>query len=549
MAEFRNICSHVVVRKWVDIEPMMEFRCFVVNGRVTAISQYYSTIFFPELASKKDHLAAAIIDKLERQVYPRLRSSHGGDPPLIIDFCFTRTNDLLVVEVNPWGESTHACLFDWRTDAKLLHENKGEAVVRIRDAPLVLSEGDRIRLAEFLDATSTTTATVTNTTSNNGTNPLNYGIIGCGMMGREHIQNIKLVGAIVVAIFEPDATQRSLAKELVPNALFVDTLDALLLVEGLTAVVIASPNHCHLENLTTIARVKPSLHILCEKPLCTSLEQAKALREVLRTLRTAGSAVWCAMEYRYMPPVAALLERSLSGHETGGTCVVSMREHRYPFLPKVGDWNRFSRNTGGTLTEKCCHFWDLMRVIMGRDDPIRIFASGGMNANHLDETYNGERPDILDNAFVVLEFPGNRRAMLELCMFAEGGRYQEEIACIGPRGKLEVRVPGPSRFWPPHLGEAPVAQLIYSPREPKGPQMLEIPVPAHLLAAGDHNGSTYFQHLGFASIVKGEKTPKDVEVTAEDGLKAVLIGLAAEQSARTGMSIDLASGPFNLNDN
>ena len=66
--------------------------------------------------------------------------------------------------------------------------------------------------------------------------------------------------------------------------------------------------------------------------------------------------------------------------------MVSLREHRFPFLEKVGDWNRFEDNTGGTLVEKCCHFFDLMNQVMpGR--PERVYASGSQMVNHLDESY------------------------------------------------------------------------------------------------------------------------------------------------------------------
>ena len=37
--------------------------------------------------------------------------------------------------------------------------------------------------------------------------------------------------------------------------------------------------------------------------------------------------------------------------------------------------------------------------------------------------------------------------MLELCMFAEGSRYQEEISVVGKSGKIEALVPDPGRFW------------------------------------------------------------------------------------------------------
>lgn len=121
-------------------------------------------------------------------------------------------------------------------------------------------------------------------------------------------------------------------------------------------------------------------------------------------------------------------------------------------------------------------------------------------------------------------------------MFAEGSRYQEEICAVGPTGKIEALVPGPGRFWPDHLGAAPVPQVIVSPRMPKGPRIVDVPVEAALLEAGDHNGSTYYQHERFNAVVRGEGQP---EVTLSDGMKAVRIGLAAQQSAATGQAVVL----------
>jgi hypothetical protein len=138
--------------------------------------------------------------------------------------------------------------------------------------------------------------------------------------------------------------------------------------------------------------------------------------------------------------------------------------------------------------------------------------------NHIDERYDGQAPDIWDNAYVIVDFARGSRAMLELCMFAEGSRYQEEISAVGPSGKIEALVPGPGRFWPQKLGAPPVPQLIISPRHPKGPFTSEIPVDPALLEAGDHNGSTFYQHQRFNAVLRGEGR---VEVTLQDGAKAV----------------------------
>ncbi|WP_428526628.1 Gfo/Idh/MocA family protein [Roseibium sp.] len=356
-----------------------------------------------------------------------------------------------------------------------------------------------------------------------------YGVIGCGMMGQEHLRNIALLpDTEVVVIFEPDVGMAEQAARFAPHAKLVDSVDAVLSVDELDCILIASPNHCHVPQMEEIRQKRP-LPLLVEKPLFTDPKDIAAL-EAFKASYPAP--VWVAMEYRYMPPIAALIEQAETA--TGGIKMLTIREHRFPFLDKVGSWNRFNRYSGGTFVEKCCHFFDLMRLII-MSEPVRVMASAGQDANHKEELYDGETPDILDNGYVIVDFENGARAMLELCMFAEGSRYQEEVSAVGPAGKIEALVPGPGRFWPRDLGEPPVPQLIVSPRNPKGPRQIDIPVDPTILDAGDHNGSTFYQHQHFVAVVRGEKT--DVEVSLEDGRKAVEMGLAAQQSARTGQAV------------
>lgn len=370
-------------------------------------------------------------------------------------------------------------------------------------------------------------------------NQTRYGLIGCGMMGQEHLHNIALLpGVEVAAVFEPDAGMGDIARRLAPQARMVQRIEDVFATPGLDAILVTSPNHCHAAQLAAIVAQCP-VPILVEKPVCVSVSEARALE----TLAEARVPIWVGMEYRYMPAIAKMIEQVKQQPPSAAPVMLSVREHRYPFLPKVGNWNRFSQNTGGTLVEKCCHFFDLMRLIM-KADPVRLFASGSMNHNHRDEVYDGRPSDILDNAYVVLDFPEQRRAMLELCMFAEASEYQEEITAVGASGKITCRVPGPSRFWPEAImGPQPTAELVIEHREPRRRERQDIPVDPVLLKAGDHNGSTFYQHEKFLSVVRGTGT---VEVTLADGINAALIGLAAEHSAATGATIDLTAGPYRL---
>lgn len=356
---------------------------------------------------------------------------------------------------------------------------------------------------------------------------LRYGIIGAGMMAREHVRNLALIpGSHVTAISDPDkGSQEGCASE-VANKLGGDpkvfTDHKALIASGLVdALIIVSPNDTHKAILDDIFAAKTKLAVLCEKPIVT---RAADIAPLAAAAKAHGRPVWTAMEYRYMPPVAELIGEVRRG-TVGRLQMLSIREHRFPFLPKVGDWNRFNERTGGTLVEKCCHFFDLMRLIV-QSEAVRVYASGAADVNHRDERYGGRTPDILDNAFVIVEFANGVRASLDLCMFAEGAYFQEEITATGDKARIEAFVPGVTRFWQTGDKERD-AEIEISPRAPQGPIRRKVHVDEAVLKAGDHHGSTYFQHLGFRRAVL-EGAP--VDVTVEDGLKAVAIGLAGERA-------------------
>lgn len=346
---------------------------------------------------------------------------------------------------------------------------------------------------------------------------IRYGIVGCGMIAQEHIANLKLIpGAEVVAIAEPVAdciamTKASLGAGADAVRVYA-TAAELAAAGGLDAVIVASPNHTHRAVLEPL--FDAGFNILCEKPIATTIADA---RWIVERAEAAQGIFWTAMEYRYMPPAAEFIGQ-IHGGRIGMLRMLAMREHRFPFLPKVGDWNRFSENTGGTMVEKCCHFFDLMRLIV-QSEAVRVYCSGAMDVNHLDERYDGRTPDIIDNSYTTVDFANGVRAMLDLSMFADGAENQEELTAVGDTARLDCLIP--------------TGDLVYSPRMgfvwPKAPERSHVAVDKAVLAAGHHHGATFFEHQKFAAAVRGEGT---VEVTAHDGLMAVAIGTAAEISAR-----------------
>ncbi|MCQ8279148.1 Gfo/Idh/MocA family oxidoreductase [Acetobacteraceae bacterium KSS8] len=346
---------------------------------------------------------------------------------------------------------------------------------------------------------------------------MRFGIVGTGLMAQEHIRTLALVpGLQVAALADPVPDSIAWARHTLgagsEDVPAFDSVEAMLGAGGLDAVIVCSPNHTHHDVLDSL--LATDLHILCEKPLCTTVADARAVAE--RAEARARGVFWVAMEYRFMPPVRSFID-DLHDGRVGTLRRVALHEHRFPFLRKVGDWNRFNRNTGGTMVEKCCHFFDLMRHMV-RAEPVRVFCSGAADVNHRDELYGGEVPDIIDNSYTIVEFDNGARAMLDLCMFADGAEEQERITAIGDAAMLEVGIPSGAK--------------IFSPRVPlDAPKRIErehVPVDARALAAGNHHGASYGQLLAFLDAANGRGP---VQVTARDGLSAVAIGVAAERSA------------------
>jgi myo-inositol 2-dehydrogenase / D-chiro-inositol 1-dehydrogenase len=361
---------------------------------------------------------------------------------------------------------------------------------------------------------------------------IRYGIIGCGSMGREHMLNLYAMGgAEVTAIADPHGPSREAAATLC-DAWRPRTFERhadLLASDLCDALVIAAPNHTHAALLRDALATE--LPILIEKPLVTTVEDGL---DLLQRERGRKAITWVAQEYRYMPPVAEMI-RLAHGGEVGRLHQVGIREHREPFYPKVGDWNRFSANTGGTLVEKCCHYFNLMELIL-RERALRVFASGAQRVNHLDERYEGRVPDVLDSAYVIVEYPSGARAMLDLCMFAENSVDNEQIVIVGDEGKLESLLPsltlhhgrradwGRREVWgqPSGTGRGVSVRRVWD---------------TNIRYAGQHFGASYIEHQKFAQALR-EGTP--AEIPLDEGLRAVAVGLAAHRSIATGAPVAMA---------
>jgi hypothetical protein len=120
----------LIVREFVEIPIEGEFRGFVYNNKLNALSQYYADCFFPEIASEtqKKKIEERVLTFFEQEIKDSLKhlSSY------IVDFVVT-DKYVKVVELNPFSKSTGACLFDWDKDKQIIEEGPFEFRVNTKE--------------------------------------------------------------------------------------------------------------------------------------------------------------------------------------------------------------------------------------------------------------------------------------------------------------------------------------------------------------------------------------------------------------------------------
>lgn len=352
-----------------------------------------------------------------------------------------------------------------------------------------------------------------------------FNIIGSGIIGMEHIRVTLLEGrATINGIYDvsPKSAEsgRTVFRQLRPDdpLKIYDSLEAACTDPAADALIICTPNYTHFEVLkTAVTSGKP---ILLEKPMATTVSDAF---EIVRMSADYESFLQVGLQYRYKAIYQEAIAAALRQKTIGAIKTISILEHRPPFLDKVGQWNKFSRYSGGTLVEKCCHYFDLFNYF-SESRPREVYAVGDMDVNFTEFEYQGKRADILDDAFVTVRYENGVKAMFNLCMFAP--LFYEEITICGDEGRLRASekddfITGQRLKTEFQINRS--ARPSYA-SQPHYPAVIE---------QSGHNGATFFEHLNFVENLQGN--PVDT-VTAGvlDGFWSVAVGAAAELSAKEG---------------
>ena len=356
-----------------------------------------------------------------------------------------------------------------------------------------------------------------------------FSCIGTGTMGQEHIRVTDFEGrATIHGVYDPETlsvenAKRAHSKFSDEPLTVYDSVEAACNDDAVDAVIICTPNYTHVDIVRTAAA--SGKHVLVEKPVATTIADAWEIAQIADAYENVFQV---GLQYRYKAIYREAIHEALVRGTLGDIKTIGMAEHRMPFLDKVGQWNKFGRYSGGTLVEKCCHYFDLINLF-AQSRPKSVYASGSMAVNFKEFEHDEGKSDILDNALVVIEYDNGVRASFSLVMFAP--MFYEEVVLCGDVGRL--RAYENLDFLP---GETLKSGIELFGGETYPSRMITPAYPVSIEESG-HNGATFFEHVYFVDSIDAGKSDGP---TAMDAFWSVVVGAAAERSAATGTVVTIA---------
>lgn len=339
-------------------------------------------------------------------------------------------------------------------------------------------------------------------------------IAGAGLIGRHHARLVREHPRLrLTHVVDPHITEDDLQ---MPQVRIVDALEPIL--GELDGLIVATPNALH--RPYALAAIEAGVPVLVEKPLAEDLAAAAQIVEAAHRL---GTAVLVGHHRRYSP----VLEQAVAAIEAGELGdIVAVNGlalfHKPDDYFEAGPW-RTVRPGGGPVLINLIHDIDNLRALCG--DIVRVHAVASSARRGF---------EVEDTAALTLQFASGALGTFLLSDVAASVWSWEQTAAENPRydsapdencyhiagtrgsiavPTLRLRYYAQERSW-----WAPLTRDDL-PRDKQDPLVRQL----------DH----------FGAVIAGEVAPR---VTAGDALQTLCVIAAVEESARTGVAVDVVRG-------
>ena len=252
---------------------------------------------------------------------------------------------------------------------------------------------------------------------------IKVGLIGCGGIAEPHIKGYLKIAdkAQVTAVADVVAENAQKRSEQVGGAQIFSDYKEMLTTADIDAVDICLPHHLHKDAIVAAANAKK--HILCEKPLCLTVEEAN---EVQKAVSENGVTLMCAHNQLTMPPVARVKEMIREG-QFGKVYELRTTDSFYhSFDPNSIGWRGHrSMIGGGELIDTGYHPTYLL-LYLAEAEPVEVTA---MITNHRLSFMDGE-----DSAQVLVRFADGSVGNIVTSWAYEPASITEKFSIVAEKG-------------------------------------------------------------------------------------------------------------------
>lgn len=201
---------------------------------------------------------------------------------------------------------------------------------------------------------------------------MRFGLIGYGLFGRCHARCLgSTEGVELRAIATTSEANQAAARADHPNARVLADWREIVTAADIDAVDIVAPNHLHAG--MAIAALDAGKHVLLEKPMATSVEDAA---RIVEAVQRSGRQLSVGHELRLSAQWAPV-KRLIDEGAIGTPRYANLSLFRFPYRPGGGGWRRDPGRVGSWILEEPIHFYDLIMWYLERlGPPVAVQARG-----------------------------------------------------------------------------------------------------------------------------------------------------------------------------
>ena len=329
--------------------------------------------------------------------------------------------------------------------------------------------------------------------------PLTIGIIGAGRIGKLHADNLisRIDGACLKAITDPFLDEDWTASRTIP----LTGKDHRIMLDDpeINAILICSPSSEHAPQLVECAEA--GKHIFCEKPIALD---PNTIRDALKVIDKSGVKLQVGFNRRFDPNFSAVQHQVVSG-ALGDPQIIRITS-RDPDPPPP----EYVARSGGMFLDMAIHDFDMARFLSG-SEITEVHAHGAV----LVDPEIGKAGDI-DTAVISLKFANGALGIIENSRKAVYG-YDQRVEVFGSKGTAMAD------------NNTPTSMVVYN----ESGTIRDKPLYFFLER---YEAAFVAEMHAFVNAVREDKS---TVVSGKDGLAPVLIALAAQESLKSGKTIEV----------